>query len=69
MNFGKVPPIKNIRFLGPFFDLPTHIRFCPIVLTAFAQHYPIFENLPTYPKIRYPLWMPPKGKIFLPKVG
>ena len=53
--------IKEIWFLSHFLNHPpTHIRFFPILKAIFFYSYPIFIKLPTYPKNRYPLWMPPK---------
>ena len=40
--------------------LPTHIRFSPYVEPVLNKEYPIFINLPTYPKIGYHMWMTPK---------
>ena len=41
------------------------IRFCMTYPPTYIRLYPIFTNLPTYPKIRYPLWIAPKANIYL----
>ena len=47
-------------FGGPFLTyLPTHIRFSPNLKCTLDTLYPIFINLPTYPKIGYHMWMTP----------
>ena len=59
----KGTSIKDIRFFGPFFDLPTypypiysHSKdCCRLAISDFCK--------PTYPKIGYPLWTPPNEKL------
>ena len=44
---------KDIQFFWPLFYPPTNPY--PI----FIKQYPIVGNIPTYPKVGYPLWMSP----------
>ena len=62
IDLGGHPHIIS-DFWGPFLThLPTHIRFFNqfrAFLLVLHRLYPIFLNLPTYPKIGYHMWMAP----------
>ena len=59
-KLGQGPSTYDIRFFGPFLTYPsTHIQFFRSVKLILDEWYPVFENLPTYPEIRYHLRTPP----------
>ena len=54
---------KTTIFLGKFnleLSKKLDIQFCLTYPLTYIRFYPIFANLPTYPKIGYPFWTPPK---------
>ena len=59
----KGQSIKDIRFFEPFFDLPTHPS--PIITHCNVCGSIVISNFwkPTYPKIGYLFWMPPREVI------
>ena len=54
----KGTSIKDVRFFLRFWEKPTYL--CPMhfILSIYVL-YPIFLDIPTYPKIGHPLWMFP----------